>query len=88
MWSSVAMPSSATWPCAALSRADLAPRTTVRVGGRAEWLLEPATPAELEAAWCEARGSQDSPRIECEFLDKDGELGGLLILIPDVVDGR
>ena len=40
------------------------------------------------AAWCDARGSQDSPRIECEFLDKDGELGGLLILIPDLVDGR
>jgi UDP-N-acetylmuramate dehydrogenase len=57
------MPSSATWPCAALSRADLAPRTTVRVGGRAEWLLEPATPAELEAAWCEARERGYLPRI-------------------------
>ena len=57
------MPSSANWPCAALSRADLAPRTTVRVGGRAEWLLEPTTPGELEAAWCEARDRGYRPRI-------------------------
>lgn len=43
------------WPCAALAGAPLAPRTTMRVGGRAEWLLEPARPEELVQAWTRAR---------------------------------
>lgn len=43
------------WPCAALERADLSRRTTLRVGGQAQWLLEPATPRELQAAWVAAR---------------------------------
>lgn len=38
------------WPCAAVRRADLSVRTTLRVGGTAEVLLEPATPEELRAA--------------------------------------
>lgn len=38
------------WPCAALRSAELGPRTTLKVGGRAEWLLEPATPEELVGA--------------------------------------
>ena len=38
--------SEASWPCAALQGAELASRTTMRVGGRAQWLLEPATPDE------------------------------------------
>jgi UDP-N-acetylmuramate dehydrogenase len=38
------------WPCAALADADLASRTTIQVGGKAEWLLEPATPEELRQA--------------------------------------
>ncbi len=42
------------WPCAALERADLSRRTTLRVGGQAQWLLEPATPRELQAAWVAA----------------------------------
>ena len=41
--------SSIDWPCAALQSAELGPRTTLKVGGRAEWLLEPATPEELVA---------------------------------------
>lgn len=57
------MPSSTTWPCAALPRVDLGPRTTLRVGGSAQWLLEPAHPAELAAAWCEARDRGYRPRI-------------------------
>lgn len=47
--------SSQPWPCAALAHAELAPRTTLRVGGRAEWLLEPATPDEFAAAFVAAR---------------------------------
>ena len=39
------------WPCAAVYRAELAPRTTLRVGGRVEWLLEPAHPDELVEGW-------------------------------------
>jgi len=38
------------WPCASLADASLAERTTLRVGGRAEWLLEPSNPDELRAA--------------------------------------
>ncbi len=45
------MTSSIDWPCAALPHAELAARTTMHVGGAVEWLLEPATPAELEQAW-------------------------------------
>jgi len=45
------MTCSTDWPCVALRRAELAGRTTMRVGGQAEWLLEPATPAEFEDAW-------------------------------------
>jgi UDP-N-acetylmuramate dehydrogenase len=44
-----------TWPCAALERAPLGPRTTLGVGGTAAWLLEPATPEELRAAVIAAR---------------------------------
>jgi len=43
------------WPCAALERADLSRRTTLRVGGQAQWLLEPATPLELRDALVAAR---------------------------------
>ena len=43
------MTSLKSWPCAALADADLSARTTIGVGGRARWLLEPATPEELVA---------------------------------------
>jgi len=49
------MDSCVTWPCAALEREPLGPRTTLGVGGPAAWLLEPATPEELRAALCAAR---------------------------------
>lgn len=32
---------------------------------------------------CEQRGSDPTVRVECEFGDRQGELGGLLVLIPD-----
>jgi chemotaxis protein CheC len=35
------------------------------------------------AALCGARGADPSVRIECEFTDRDGELGGLMVLIPE-----
>ena len=34
------MTSSISWPCAALERAPLSGRTTMKVGGHVEWLLE------------------------------------------------
>ena len=38
--------------------------------------------AEQLTALCAARGVDPSVRIECEFADREGELGGLLVLIP------
>lgn len=57
------MSSSDTWPCPALAREPLGPRTTMRVGGRAEWLLEPRTPVELAAAWGAARERGSTVRV-------------------------
>ncbi len=57
------MPSSATWPCAALYQADLAARTTLFVGGRIEWLLEPANPDEFVVAWRAALDRGYRPRV-------------------------
>lgn len=38
-------------------------------------------PEQLRAL-CDERGVDPSLRIECEFTDREGELGGLLVLIP------
>jgi chemotaxis protein CheY-P-specific phosphatase CheC len=38
--------------------------------------------AEQLQALCEQRNVRPSVRIECEFTDREGELGGLLVLIP------
>jgi UDP-N-acetylmuramate dehydrogenase len=70
------MTSLKSWPCAALADADLSARTTIGVGGRARWLLEPATPEELSKAIVAAREEGHEPRI----------LGGGANLI--VADGR
>jgi len=43
------------WPCASLRGADLRARTTIRVGGPVEWLLEPADPEQLREALSAAR---------------------------------
>jgi chemotaxis protein CheC len=32
---------------------------------------------------CRSRGIEASARVECEFSDRLGELGGLLVLVPD-----
>lgn len=55
------MNSSLTWPCAAVQNASLNDRCTLRVGGRAEWLLEPADPEQLRDAWV-AAGERGGPR--------------------------
>jgi UDP-N-acetylmuramate dehydrogenase len=57
------MRSSLSWPCAALAGAELGPRTTLHVGGRAAWLLEPATPDELRAAVLAARAEGLAVRV-------------------------
>ncbi len=76
------MTSLADWPCVALPRADLAPRTTMRVGGQAELLLEPANPDEFQQARkaCVERGIV--PRIlggGANLLVADGVLPGVVI---------
>jgi len=76
------MSSSATWPCAALRDADLSPRTSMRVGGRARWLLEPSDPEELRAAWCAAREAGYRPRIlggGANLIVEGGSLDGVVI---------
>lgn len=74
--------SALTWPCAALHEADLSARTTIRVGGRAEWLLEPAHPDELVEAWCAALERGHVPRVlggGANLLVPDGVLPGVVI---------
>ena len=74
--------SSNDWPCAALPEAELAARTTMHVGGRAQWLLEPATPAELEDAWTAAHGRGLPVRIlggGANVVIDDGVLPGVVI---------
>lgn len=51
------------WPCASLKDADLGARTTLRVGGSVEWLLEPANPDELRAAIVRAKDEGFTPRV-------------------------
>ena len=73
----------------ALRHAPLADRTTLRVGGTVEWLLEPKTPEELREAWiaasevaAEARGRELPVRIlggGANLVVGDGELPGFVI---------
>ena len=70
------------WPCAALSNADLADRTTLHVGGRVEWLLEPSDPEELRLAWQAARERGFVPRVlggGANLLVQGGTLPGVVI---------
>jgi UDP-N-acetylmuramate dehydrogenase len=72
----------ARWPCAALAEADLSARTTLRVGGTVEWLLEPATPDEFVAAWCAAREQGFVPRVlggGANLLVGDARLAGVVL---------
>jgi len=54
----------------------------MRVGGRAQWLLEPSDPTELREAWCRARELGFEPRLlggGANLLIADGELPGVVI---------
>ena len=76
------MTSLASWPCAALADADLAGRTTIQVGGKAQWLLEPASPEELRRAVAAAREEGLEPRIlggGANLIVADGVLPGVVI---------
>ncbi|MEW6072146.1 MAG: FAD-binding protein [Planctomycetota bacterium] len=76
------MSSGADWPCAALRRASLADRTTMRVGGRIEWLLEPDHPDRLVAAWRMALDRGCAPRVlggGANVIAADGDHAGVVI---------
>jgi UDP-N-acetylmuramate dehydrogenase len=76
------MRAAVAWPCAALREADLAARTTIRVGGRTEWLLEPRNPDEFVAAWNTAKSEGYEPRVlggGANLLVPDGVLAGVVI---------
>lgn len=54
----------------------------MRIGGRVEWLLEPATPDEFVAAWHAARERGYEPRVlggGANLLVEDGVLPGVVI---------
>lgn len=76
------MSSSIKWPCAARSWADLSARTTLKVGGRVEWLLEPARPEELCEAWTRALEEGFPVRVlggGANLLVAEEELEGVVI---------
>jgi len=54
----------------------------MRVGGRAQWLLEPRDPEELRAAWVAARERGFVPRVlggGANLIVEDGDLPGVVI---------
>lgn len=70
------------WPCVSLANSDLKDRTTIRVGGPVEWLLEPATPDELREAVVRAREHGFEPRIlggGANVIIDDAGLSGVVI---------
>lgn len=72
----------ATWPCAAQEHVPLAPCTTLKVGGRARWLLEPRNPDELLEAYNACRAAGVVPRVlggGANLIIADGELDGVVI---------
>jgi UDP-N-acetylmuramate dehydrogenase len=73
-----------SWPCAALANAPLAARTTMRIGGAAAWLLEPATPEEFRRAWLAALERGAEPRVlggGANLLIEEGDHG--VVITPD-----
>jgi UDP-N-acetylmuramate dehydrogenase len=73
---------SLSWPCPALREAELGARTTLRVGGRVEWLLEPGHPDQFVAAWNAARERGFEPRVlggGANLIVPDGVLRGVVL---------
>ncbi len=76
------MASQAPWPCAAISEAELGPRTTIKVGGSVEWLLEPAHPDEFVTAWRACLERDLAPLVlggGANLLIADGRRSGVVI---------
>jgi len=70
------------WPCPALPDADLSAHTTARLGGMAQWLLEPNHPDQFVEAVLAARERGFEPRIlggGANLLIADGVLAGVFI---------
>ena len=70
------------WPCASLPGASLRDRTTIRVGGPVEWLLEPASPDELREVVALARERDFEIRVlggGANVIIEDQGLGGVAI---------
>ena len=70
------------WPCVALANSPLAKRTTLKVGGSAEWLLEPSTPDELREAYLVAKEHKLEIRVlggGANLIIDDGVLPGVVI---------
>ncbi|MFT4537653.1 MAG: UDP-N-acetylmuramate dehydrogenase [Planctomycetota bacterium] len=76
------MNASTEWPCPALSEADLGPRTTMRIGGRIQWLLEPSSPQEFGEAWRASLELGIKPMViggGANLLIEDGDFDGVVI---------
>jgi len=76
------MNSSTTWPCAALLNASLSSRTTLKIGGEVEVLLEPTDPEELRLALVAAHEAGGPVRLlggGANLLIEDGVLPGVVI---------
>jgi UDP-N-acetylenolpyruvoylglucosamine reductase len=76
------MTATVSWPCPALADEDLSRRTTLKVGGRAQWLLEPRTPDELVAGHAAARERGFEVRVlggGANLLVPDGTLPGVVL---------
>ena len=70
------------WPCPALRDAELSAYTTARLGGCAEWLLEPTHPDQFVEAYRTALEAGFTPRIlggGANLLIADGRLEGVVI---------
>ena len=73
---------SVSWPCASVADAPLRDRTTLRVGGTVEWLLEPADPEELRAALSAVRERGLALRVlggGANVVIDDGQLPGVVV---------
>lgn len=76
------MDTTRSWPCPVVAAADLGRHTTMRIGGRIQWLLEPASPAEFAGAWRAALELGAPPLVlggGANLLIEGGEHAGVVI---------